>query len=278
MSKYVCILTCLLFVAASCENAAKKDDEVLSKVGSRTLTLTQALSGITATELQLDSVRALRDYIEAWERRAILSVEAERNGLTDSPEIRRQLELAKDQVLSDAMLRYLQSQLDTVKLTDSDWQTFFESNPVMVKVSEPSLVAYHFFGSQRDSIFALRDALSRRGQSDAVLKQLQESDSDWWIDQQMPKPLRVLINEFPSLRSFWNASNPKRISEIVNRDELWHFFWVDRAIPVGTAVDTSLVRPYIEDWLLVQKKNRRLRALEQSMILNAQQTNLLQRQ
>jgi hypothetical protein len=250
----------------------------LTKVGGRTLTLSEALSGITESDLQSDSARAVSDYIEAWERRAILSIEAERLGLASSPHIKRQIELAKDQVLSDAMLRYLQSQLDTVRLTDSDWQTFFESNPAMVKVSESSLMAYHFFGSQRDSIFALRDEMTRRGQSEVVLKRMQDRDFEWWIDQQMPKPIRVLSNEYPMLRSFWLSTNPKRISEVVSRDELWHFFWVERAVPVGTAIDTSLVRPYIEDWLLIQKKNRRLRALEQSIILNAQQTNLLQRQ
>jgi hypothetical protein len=61
-------------------------------------------------------------------------------------------------------------------------------------------------------------------------------------------------------------------------DDEWHFFWVEGPVDVGTTLDTSLVRPYIENWLLVQKKNRRLRALEQSIIMNAQQTNLLQRQ
>ncbi len=251
---------------------------MLTKVGGRTLTLSEALSGITASELQSDSARAVSDYLEAWERRAILSIEAERLGLTSSPDIKRQIELAKDQVLSDAMLRYLHSQLDTVILTESDWQAFFESNPAMIKVSEPSLLAYHFYDNQRDSIFALRDEMSRRGQSDVVLKRMHDRDYDWWFDQQMPKSIRVLAKEYPVLRSFWMSTNPKRISDVVSQDELWHFFWVERVIPVGTAIDTSLVRPYIQDWLLIQKKNRRLRALEQSIILNAQQTNLLQRQ
>jgi hypothetical protein len=268
----------LLIFQAGCENAARKNDNVLSRVGSRVLTLTEAINAVPGSDLQTDSVRAIRDYIESWERRAILSIEAERLGLIGSPEIKRQLDLARDQVLSDAMLRYMQSQLDTVRLTESDWQTFFESNPVMVKVSEPSLQAYHFFGSQRDSIFALRDAMSRRGQSDAVLNRLKDDDLLWWTDQQIPKPVQALKNEYPMLRSFWNSTNPKRISDVVNRDDNWHFFWVESSVPAGTAIDTSLVRPYIEDWLLVQKKNRRLRALEQSIILNAQQTNLLQRQ
>jgi hypothetical protein len=275
---YGFFLTSLLFAQAGCESTATKDDEVLSRVGSRSLTLSEAMSGLPASDLRQDSIRAIRDYIESWERRAILSVEAEKLGLTGSPEIRRQLDLARDQVLSDAMLKYLHAQLDTVKLTESDWVSFFESNPVMVKVSEPSLIVYHFYGSQRDSIFALRDEMSRRGQSEIVLKRLKDIDFAWWTEQQMPKTVQMLASEYPMLRSFWSSTTPKRISEVIQRNDLWHYFWVEGVVPVGTAIDTSLVRPYIEDWLLVQKKNRRLRALEQSIILNAQQTNLLQRQ
>jgi hypothetical protein len=276
--KYGSFLACLMIFHASCENAAQKNDNVLSRVGNRILTLTEALNAVPQTDLKTDSVRVIREYIESWERRAILSVEAERLGLTGSPEIKRQLDLARDQVLSDAMLRYMQSQLDTVRLTESDWQTFYESNPVMMKVSEPSLLAYHIFGPQRDSIYELRDALGRRGQSDVVLNRLKDDDLIWWTDQQIPKPVQTLVNEYPMLRSFWYSANPKRISDVVFSDDNWHFFWVESSVPAGTAIDTSLVRPYIEDWLLVQKKNRRLRALEQSIILNAHQTNLLQRQ
>lgn len=261
-----------------CENVANKNDEVISRVGVRTLTISEARKGVLFVDLQRDSISAIRDYSESWERRVILSVEAEKLGLTSRPDIKRQLDLAKDQVLSDAMLIYMQSQLDTVKLTESDWLSFFDSNPVMVKVSEPSLMLYHFYGSERDSMYALRDDMTRREQRESVLKRLKDVDSDWWNDQQMPKTVQTLISEYPMLRTFWNSSTPIRISEVVNRNDLWHFFWVINSVPVGTAIDTSLVRPYIKDWLLVQKRNRRLRALEQSIILNAHQTNLLQRQ
>ncbi len=240
--------------------------------------LDEAVNGIPAAELRADSSRAVREYIDSWERRAILSIEAERNGLTDSPDVKRQIELSRDQVLSDAMLRFLQSKLDTVRLTSSDWVTFFDSNPALVKISEPSLKLYHFTDSHRDSIYALRDAMSNRDRRDVVLKRMQEADSEWWTLQQMPRAIRQLEAEYPELRQFWRSSNVNRMSEIVADDDNWHFFWVDGPVAVGTTLDTSLVRPYIEDWLLVQKKNRRLRALEQSIIMNAQQTNLLQRQ
>jgi hypothetical protein len=137
---------------------------------------------------------------------------------------------------------------------------------------------YHFYGSERDSIFALRDDITRRDERESVLKRLKDVDFDWWDEQQMPKTVQMMISEYPMLRTFWVSSTPMRISEVVNSNDLWHFFWVESSVPVGTVIDTSLVRPYIEDWLLVHKKNRRLRALEQSIILNAHQTNLLQRQ
>ncbi len=262
----------------NCGGSNKSENTVLSRVGSRILMLDEAVNGIPSAELRSDSARAISDYVEAWERRAILSLEAERNGLTDSPDVKRQLEHARDQVLSDAMLRLLQSRLDTVRLTSSDWADIFDSNPTFVKVSEPSLKVYHFWDSARDTVYALHDAMSRRDRRDDVLRKVQESNTDWWALQQMPRTIRQLEGEYPALGQFWRSSGTNRLSDVVSDNGNWHFFWVEGPVAVGTALDTSLVRPYIEDWLLVQKKNRRLRALEQSIIMNAQQTNLLQRQ
>lgn len=236
------------------------------------------MSNVPAAELNADSARAISRYVEDWEKRVLLSIEAERIGLTDSPEIRRQLELARDQVLSDALLRYYHVQLDTVGLSASDWSTFFEANPLLMKVSEPSLLTYHFSHADRDSMFALHDALTRRNGRDVVLSRYEQENPQWHNSQRMPVPTRQLEGDFPMLRSFWRSTQSDRLSDVVLNDEEWHFFLVVEAIPVGTPLDTSLVRPYIEDWLLVQKKNRRLRALEQSIIMNAQQSRLLQRE
>lgn len=240
--------------------------------------LEEAVAAIPSAELRADSARAVNGYVEAWERRAILSMEAERNGLTDSPDVKRQLDRSRDQVLSDAMLRLLQSRLDTVRLTPSDWVELFDSNPSLVKVSEPSLQLYHFWDSNYDSVYALHGAMSSRLRREDVLLGFQESNPEWWKLQQMPRPTRQLDDEFPSLRQFWRSTNANRLSEVISDDGNWHFFWVVGPVAAGTTLDTSLVRPYIEDWLLVQKKNRRLRALEQSIIINARQSNLLQRQ
>lgn len=267
-----------MLIAMGCEGVERVDSKVLSKVGTRVLTLDNALANVPAAELKADSMRSIQNYADAWERRVLLSIEAERIGLTDSPDIRQQMEVARDQVLSDALLRFYQVQLDTVRLTPSDWDTFFESNPLLIKVSEPSLLVSHFNNSSRDSMFALRDAMSRRNSRDATLTKYQQENPEWSAEQQMPKSVRQLESEYPMLRGFWRSTQSDRLSDVVLNNGIWHFFWVQEAIPVGTALDTSLVRPYIEDWLLVQKKNRRLRALEQSIIMNAQQSNLLQRQ
>lgn len=267
-----------LLFTAGCNGAERVETEVLSRIGTRVLTLEEALANVPAAELSADSARSVQNYADAWERRVLLSLEAERIGLTDSPDIRRQIEVARDQVLSDALLRYYQAQLDTVRLTSSDWESFFSSNPLLMKVSEPSAQVLHFHHKSRDSIFALHDAMSRRNGREAALQKFQNDNPEWANEQRMPRSVSQLDGQFPMLRSFWRSTQSGRLSDVVSTDERWHFFWFQQAVPVGTALDTSLVRPYIEDWLLVQKKNRRLRALEQSIIMNAQQTNMLRRE
>jgi hypothetical protein len=119
--------------------------------------------------------------------------------------------------------------------------------------------------------------MGNKTEARAHIEQLKRDDPAWWQKQYIPRLVSYQIMDFPSLRMYWNSSDPYQTSPVVEKGNEFHFFVIGERYTAGSVIDTSMVRPYIADWLLLQKKNRRLRSLEQSILLNSQQSDLVQR-
>ena len=264
-------------MASACSQVDKPSNKIISKVGNRILTVDDIRSNLSAAELETDSAGAFNQYIDQWERRQVLRLEAERLDLHRNPDIQTEIEQFTDVLISDAMSRYLYSLLDTVVLSDTEVDEFLEMNPAATRVSEPVLIAFQFSGSVLDSLRGLHSKMGNKTEARAFIEQRQRTDPEWWKTQYVPQLVSYQIIDFPSLRMYWNSSDLFETSPIVEKGNEFHFFVIGERYTAGSVIDTSMVRPYIADWLLLQKKNRRLRSLEQSILLNAQQSDLVQR-
>lgn len=260
----------------SCSEQIDRSDVLLSKVGNRTLYLNEVLSSISAEELKADSASAINNYIAIWEKRVVLRNEAERLGLHQNPSVKKELDDLQDIILSDAMIRVYLADLDTVSLSEAEWKEFVDLNPWLIKIPEPSLQLYTFAGNNTDSLKVFRSQIQNK-QDRVLINELKTKHSEWWLKQQIPVSVRDLEIEYPSLKTFWRNAKNGQVSEILRINGATQFFWVVNRLEAGTVLDTTLVRPYIEDWLILQKKNRKLKALEENLMVNARQNKSIQR-
>jgi len=281
MNDYICrarsLIILLVVMASACSQVDKPSNKIISKVGNRILTIDDIRASLSSAELETDSAGAFNQYIDQWERRQVLRLEAERLDLHRNPDILTEVEQFTDVLLSDAMSRYLYSLLDTVVLSTTEVDEFLDMNPAATRVSEPVIVAFQFTGSDLDSMRVLHAKMGNKTEAKAHIEQLKRDDLAWWQKQYIPRLVSYQIIDFPSLRFYWNSSDPFETSPVVEKGNEFHFFVIGERYTAGSVIDTSMVRPYIADWLLLQKKNRRLRSLEQSILLNAQQSDLVQR-
>lgn len=281
INEYICrarsLIILLVVMASACSQVDKPSNKIISKVGNRILTIDDIRSNLSSADLETDSAGAVNQYIDQWERRQVLRLEAERLDLHQNPDVQTEIEQFTDVLLSDAMSRYLYSLLDTVVLTTTEVDEFLEMNPAATRISEPVIVAFQFTGSDLDSMRVLHSKMGNKTEARVHIEQLKLDDPAWWQKQYIPRLISYQIIDFPSLRLYWNSSDPFEASPVVEKGNEFHFFVIGERYTAGSVIDTSMVRPYIADWLLLQKKNRRLRSLEQSILLNAQQSDLVQR-
>jgi len=277
INRILSLIILLAVTVSACSQVERPSNMVISKVGNKVLTLDDVRLNLSAAELKHDSAGAFNQYIDQWERRQVLRLEAERLNLNQNPDIQSEIDQFRDIILSDAMSRDLYTLLDTVELSASEVDEFIGMNPVAARVSEPVIIAFQFTTSDLDSIRKLHSTMRSRIQARSLIEQLKLDDPDWWQSQHKPRLLSYQIMDFPSLRMYWNSSELYETSPIVEKGDEYHFFVIGERYTAGSVIDTSMVRPYIANWLLLQKKNRRLRSLEQSILLNARQSDLVQR-
>lgn len=270
------LIPLLIGILTSCSVDIDRTDVPVSKVGNRTLYLSQVLSNLSDQQLKEDSTRAVDEYISAWEKRVILRNEAERLGLDQYPTIQNDLSDLQDLLLSDALLKMYLSELDTISISDTEWQEFFESNPIEIKVSEPSLRFYQFTSSTRDSLESYKNRILNN-QASSLINELKARNPKWWYEQQLPVPIKNLEIDYANLRSFWRNAQNGQISDILPYNGSFQLFWIIQRLEIGSVLDTTSVRPYIEEWLITEKKNRKLKALEENLLVNARQNKLIQR-
>ncbi len=266
----------LIVTSISCSENNNSSDIILSKVGNRTLYLSHVLTELSEQELKQDSARVVQEYVSAWEKRVVLRNEAERLGLHQHQNFQNELNNFQDVLLGEAVIKMYLTELDTITISDAEWQEFSKSNSLSIKVTEPSLLLYHFTSSDADTIKTYRERIISN-QNQSLIEEFKLSRPDWWFEQQVPISIKDLDKLYPNLSTFWRTAKNGQVSEILSDTSMFHFFWVLNRLQSGSVLDTASVRPYIEQWLLQQKKNRKLKALEENLMVNARQNNVIQR-
>lgn len=264
-------------IATACAEKAATTPEAVVRIAERTLTVEEARSHIPQSMLRADSAAAMRDFAEQWERKALLRFEAERLGLDRDPALQKQLEAMKDEILSQAMNRHLYAQLDTVQVTEAEVDQFLIDNPAVLRTPEASAsVALFTFGSLGAAEASFRLANAKATQDSAFATYASEHP-DWLGDAGPPQAVSVLARRNPSLASFFASSPAGSVSDIRQSGESWHFFVITQRHSAGSSLPPERLKPSISQWMLEQKKNRRLRSLQQSLILRAENDRILTR-
>jgi len=133
---------CALLLFNGCGGKAGKDDEqVVARVGSRTVTVRQyrtalARRGLPARALQDPRVR--REVLDEIVRFELMAESAEERGLFDDPDVRRAAEIF---AVNRLQAELLAAASNRVAVTESEARAFYDQNPKEFEIPERVHVA-----------------------------------------------------------------------------------------------------------------------------------------
>ncbi len=261
MSPRLLLLPVLAAALAACgSDAGAPTGDVVARVGDATLSETDVADALGEVPAGLDSATAREQVVEQWVQRELLVQEARRQGLAETPEVRRLLAESERSTLEAAAL-----------------ESFFASNPV--EPDEEALQAY--YDEHREAL-ALREPYVRlrhlrttsRERAEQAQRALQQTLTSPYPDSLFvlvareyaddPEGAAALATEYvaedrlasldPALGERVAALPAGAQVVVVPSGRVFHVVQVVDRVPTGTVPPFSLVRDELAERLAVQMR------------------------
>ncbi|MFY0697087.1 MAG: peptidyl-prolyl cis-trans isomerase [Balneola sp.] len=266
------ILSGSLFIG--CKANQNSDNIILAEVNGSVLTMEEAKAGIPSSEFQSDSVLAYNNFIEKWIEKQLILQESERLKIPDSPEIKKRIERARQDMIAisfqEAVLNNLNSE---IIVTDEEVQDYYQQNKDQFLLDERYIRFRHLIASSlADAENAKRDLMQGQTwervaqnyslQSEMVIK----NASRFW-------PESNALKEFDTLNRYLRLIGVTEISIIENINGKYHFVQLLEEKAVGEHPDLEWLLIQIKEWLILEKKRIAYNTYVKNLYLAAEANN-----
>lgn len=266
------ILSGSLFIG--CKTNQNSDNIILAEVNGSVLTMEEAKAGIPSSEFQSDSVLAYNNFIEKWIEKQLILQESERLKIPDSPEIKKRIERAKQDMIAisfqEAVLNNLNSK---IIVTEEEVQDYYQQNKDQFLLDERYIRFRHLIASSlADAENAKRDLMQGHTwervaqnyslQSEMVIK----NASRFW-------PESNALKEFDTLNRYLRLIGVTEISIIENINGKYHFVQLLEEKAVGEHPDLEWLLIQIKEWLILEKKRIAYNTYVKNLYLAAEANN-----
>ncbi len=266
------ILSGLLFIG--CKADQNSDNIILAEVNGSVLTTEEAKAGIPTSEFLSDSILAYNNFIEKWIEKQLILQESERLKIPDSPEIKKRIERARQDMIAisfqEAVLNNLNKE---ISVTDEEVQDYYQQNKNQFLLDERYIRFRHLIASSlSDAQNAKRDLMQGHTwervaqnyslQSEMVIK----NASRYW-------PESNALKEFDILNRYLRLIGVTEISIIENINGKYHFVQLLEEKAVGEHPDLEWLLIQIKEWLILEKKRIAYNTYVKNLYLAAEANN-----
>ncbi|MEQ9090452.1 MAG: peptidyl-prolyl cis-trans isomerase [Balneola sp.] len=266
------ILSGLLFIG--CKADQNSDNIILAEVNGSVLTTEEAKASIPTSEFLSDSILAYNNFIEKWIEKQLILQESERLKISDSPEIKKRIERARQDMIAisfqEAVLNNLNKE---ISVTDEEVQDYYQQNKNQFLLDERYIRFRHLIASSlSDAQNAKRDLMQGHTwervaqnyslQSEMVIK----NASRFW-------PESNALKEFDILNRYLRLIGVTEISVIENINGKYHFVQLLEEKAVGEHPDLEWLLIQIKEWLILEKKRIAYNTYVKNLYLAAEANN-----
>lgn len=257
-----------------CKTNQNSDNIILVEVNGSVLTMEEAKASIPSSEFESDSVSAYNNFIEKWIEKQLILQESERLKIPDSPEIKKRIERAKQDMIAisfqEAVLNNLNSE---IIVTDEEVQDYYQQNKDQFLLDERYVRFRHLIASSlTDAQNAKRDLMQghtweRVAQSYSLQPEMViKNASRFW-------PESNALKEFDTLNRYLRLIGVSEISIIENINEKYHFVQLLEEKAVGEHPDLEWLLIQIKEWLILEKKRIAYNTYVKNLYLAAEANN-----
>ncbi|OAN60788.1 hypothetical protein A8B79_09735 [Balneola sp. EhC07] len=266
------ILSGSLFVG--CKTNQNSDNIILAEVNGSVLTMEEAKAGIPSSEFQSDSVLSYNNFIEKWIEKQLILQESERLKIPDSPEIKKRIERARQDMIAisfqEAVLNNLNSK---IIVTEEEVQDYYQQNKDQFLLDERYIRFRHLIASSLvDAQNAKRDLMQghtweRVAQNYSLQPEMViKNASRFW-------PESNALKEFDTLNRYLRLIGVTEISIIENINGKYHFVQLLEEKAVGEHPDLEWLLIQIKEWLILEKKRIAYNTYVKNLYLAAEANN-----
>ncbi|MEX0906338.1 MAG: peptidyl-prolyl cis-trans isomerase [Balneolaceae bacterium] len=275
MKKSLTIFFALTLIVISCTSTDRSDDSpVLATVQNSSLTLNEALRQIPASVLEQDTASAVRSYTEQWVNERVMIKEAERIGLSNSPEIREKLNRLRGQLLQESLKDYvLNEHKDEIEVTRQEAQNYYQAHKEKFTLEERYVRFRHLTTRTRTEADNAKRDLMRGIPWEEVANtysvnsefQLRKSNQFW--------PISMSVSDNSLLNQYLNVIGITEISPIQYFGGQYHFVQLLEERPEGDHPDLEWLIPQIVEWLKLEKARRITNGYVRNLYLESEANN-----
>lgn len=266
------ILFCSLIIG--CKTNQKPDNIILVEVNGSVLTMEEAKASIPISEFQSDSVLAYNNFKQKWIEKQLILQESERLKIPDSPEIKKRIERARQDMIAisfqEAVINSLNSK---IVVTDEEVQDYYQQNKDQFLLDERYVRFRHLIApSLADAQNAKRDLM--QGQTWERVAQNYSLHSEMVIKNASRFwPESSALKEFDTLNRYLRLIGVSEISIIENINGKYHFVQLLEEKAVGEHPDLEWLFTQIKEWLILEKKRIAYNTYVKNLYLAAEANN-----
>lgn len=275
ISKHFSVLVFLVFMTAACSSPGTGNEvKRLARVGNEYLTLEEARKQIPDFMLQQDSVGALKTYRETWIEKRLMLQEAERLQLRQNSEVRKKIQQAQQDVLTQALKEAVISDYEEeLEVTDQEARNYYQAHKDQFVLNERFVKFRHLVAKDIESARAAKRELMQavpwpevaRNYSLNAEAKIKESEQYW--------PISMAASNINIMNRYLKIIGQSEISPIQRVDGNYHFVQLIESRAKGEHPDLEWLMEQIKDWLVLDKRRRHFSSYVKNLYLKAQSNN-----
>lgn len=273
---FALLLYTLLFTITACDQSSKDGDNVLlAEVGNQRLMLNDVKNDVSAERYAEDSLQVIDHYRNNWIKRQLKVEEVRRLGLDQQAEVQRRIQRAEESILVDAFNEAVYLEVTGEPVSRSEAQAYYESNKEKFVLAERHVRFRHLRATSLSDAENARNAIQRGRSWRDVAAQYSVNPEQTLRHSQQYWPLSEAASEYESLNSFLQAIGVSEISPIRRIGDYYHFVQLMETRDAGEHPEVDWIIDQLTEWLMLERKRKHLRSLEQNLFLQAQANNEL---
>lgn len=241
-----------LVILFACK-AQQNEREVVVRVGSETLTLTDIASDVPKQIRHRITKEELQDYVARWINSQLLYQEAKRRDLDQDAQVRREIHRLERELVVNALLD--QELEKPISVSETEIQNYYDANRANFTRHANEIHVWYINASNKNTADSLYTALRRGADFAQVAQHFAEGDSAGWdlyLTEQETAP--AIANQIFGM-SVGSISRP------IQLDDGFHIFRIIEKLPAGVLRPLEQVRDEIEAKIQTEKRHERYKQL-----------------